>query len=270
MIKIIGTNHEEFRRKEFDIENRHRLSNFDKIFTEGFSQEGFDDLVNFIMLGLPADPDLRSRVREDMKRGPEPIKFDSIDEEVIYLDDEVSDKVLEGMEEASSEEAEGDAYPLEFLGEKIADGQETREDYIEFMQKIRDFEFDVDGGYSSYAALSRDGFQSLMDELGAKMEEDVDPRKIDREIDIEEIFQKGLEDFDITLEDYQNVYAESRQDFQDKRDQEWYEQITGQIDEEDNLLIVTGIHHALQTDETLASLLSEEYEVNVAPYHNNW
>ncbi|WP_414837227.1 hypothetical protein ACK3SF_03075 [Candidatus Nanosalina sp. VS9-1] len=214
MIKIIGTNHEEFRRKDFDIENRHRLEHFDKIFTEGFSQEGFQELIEFTLLGLPADPELHADVRETMQRGPEPVKFDTVDEEVIYLDDEVSEEVLEGMERGSSEEpGDGDAYPLEFLGEIIADGQESREDYIDFMRKIRDMDFEEDGGYSSYAALSREGFDALMRDFGAIMEHDVDPRKIDEDMDIEEAFHRGLERYDITLEDYVGVQAEAREDF---------------------------------------------------------
>lgn len=271
MIKIIGTNHEEFRRNDFNIDKRHRLGNFDKIFTEGFSQEGFQELVQFVMNGLPADPELRANVREDMHRGPEPKKLDSVDEEVTYLDDEVSDKVMEGMEEASNKEAgDGDAYPLEFLGERIAEGQETRDDYIEFMRKIRDMDFEEDGGYSSYAALSEEGFNTLMDDMGAVMENDVDPRKIDEELDIEEAFHRGLDRYEISLEDYVDVQAEKREDFQDQRDQEWYEQITSQINDEDRVLIVTGIQHALETEDTVAGLLSQDYNVDVAPYHNDW
>lgn len=270
MIKIVGTNHEDSKKNGFRIDERHRLDFFDKIFTEGFSKQGWKEFNDFIDDRLAENPFYTPESENGRNRGAEPWKFDELDQDVIYLDDYLSPEVKEEMLIASMENPEdSEAYPMEFIGKKISRDEESREAYLNFMRKIRDMAFEVDQGDSSYYALNEDGFKKMI-EVSAEHIGDQTPEEIRKEkLDYEKAFLEGIEKYDIEFPDYVDVHAESRPQFQDKRDQEWYEQITGQIDQENNVLLVTGIHHALDHDETIRGLLEEEYDVNTASYRNS-
>lgn len=266
MITFIGTHHKHFDYDDFSLEGRVKVQHFDKIFTEGVSEdtESFKDRVNGAVKDIPEFDTLEAG---NIGRGIEPEAFDDIeDAEVIYLDQSLPKELLiELAKYTTGSEKVRDVYPFDNLEEQLIKGNDARSDYIEFFRDLRDMSFGDDMGYSSYASLDEERFERLLQFSAQHLDRDVDTWDF-LDMDNSDEFISGLDEYEITFEDYVEIFGEKRNEFQDKRDRHWYEQITSNMDEDENILVVAGIQHILDYDGTVRDLVQQDQRASAIPY----
>lgn len=260
MINLIGTHHDDLEQDDVPIgevmDDKFDFEHFDQIFTEGFSQEGAEYLDEFIaaddgfpMEGLPEG---------GLNRGLEPESLErATDSDIIYLDDELSDEILDDIILSQLRESNQKVTPYRDLKRVLNQGREIKWDYMNFFRGLRDGTNYIP---HDYAALSEERFGHLLEDAADRFKDEFEGP------DRSEEFMQGVEQCDISFEDYVRVYAESRADFQDRRDEEWYRKINEQLDSGENALVVAGVNHLLDTEGTLRSLLEQDYDTNVVPY----
>lgn len=274
MITIVGTNHRDFKENELELDDAVRLSHYDHIFTEGFSEDGLNMLDNEVQKIVEQNNELKEEDASELVRGPEPQALEAeTDAEITYLDEGISQEVLEDVARAALEKGKekrknnnDEVTPYPNLNEILLTGEPDRSDYLDFFEDLRDGKNYV---FQSYAAISEDGFEQMIDHAAEEFDDSGTVTQITVANNSQE-FLEGLEEYDVTFEDYINTYAEVRREFQDQRDQEWYEQIDEQIDEDEHTLIVTGIQHALDYEDTVRNHIQENYDdLVVLPYRHN-
>lgn len=267
MITIIGTHHRHFEQNELSIADRVRLDHFDRIFTEGFSRDGLSVLDTELEKIVQQNENLQLNQISGITRGPEPQSLEAVtDAEITYLDDELSTEVLQQICRTSLENhEEAKVTPYEDLEEHLLKGQASRENYIEFFEDLRDGSKYI---AQSYAALSEKGYEMLIEDTAEEFSHELAFAGVSPP-DTSQEFLDGIEKHGITFQDYIQTYAEDRKEFQDQRDEEWYQQITEQLGEEENALVVAGIHHALNYEGTVRRKLQEEYkEISANPFRH--
>ena len=265
MITFLGTVHPQFNNEDFTLDGKVKVEHFDKIFTEGVSDdtELFKKRVNGAVEDLPKFESLEA---EHIDRGPEPEAFDDIDAEVVYLDEQLPKDLLIQLAEHTSEQDQViDVYPFDNLEEQLIRGNDARSDYIEFFRGLRDLDFKEDDGFSSYAALDDVYFERLLKFSAAHLDRNRDDLEF-LDLDNSDDFIAGLDEYNITFQDYVDVFGEERNDFQDKRDSHWYEQITSEIEEDENILVIAGIQHVLDYEGSVRNLVEQDQRVAAWPY----
>ncbi len=257
MITIIGTHHQDFRENDLSIEERVKVDRFDRIFTEGFSKEGLRSLREMEAFGSGV---------EAVNRGPEPELMDEAETEVVYLDEGLSEELLNDLMKASRDQHEiCDIYPFDGIEESLIKSNVSRRDYIDFFRDLRDMDYSEDHGFSDYAALSNEGFITLMADSAEQLDRPTDTWHF-TDMDYSDEFIEGLEEHNIGFNDYVRVFGENRTEVQDRRDREWYRQIDEQIEEDERILLVAGIDHALDYEGTVRNLLEQDYDTSVSPF----
>lgn len=264
MITIVGTHHRDIQENDFLINRRVKLDRFDVIFTEGISPDT-DSFLQQVNNAVDGEEDFNNLAPSDIGRGSEPEAFDNVDAEVVYLDENLTDEtVLELARNTNGETEFREVYPFDRIEHELIKGTDSRADYIQFFRDLRDMDISEDDAYSDYASLKEKDFDRLMQFSADQL--DRTENKWGFEIDYSESFLEGLKEHDVTFEDYVKVFAENRNGFQDRRDQEWHEQITEILEEGQNALLVTGIQHALDYENTVRNLLEQDYSTSVSPY----
>lgn len=276
MIKLVGTLHSKIAEEQGPFFEFLDQNNPDQLFVEGMSSQGIEggkiafeeELIDFAGRELDENFDEEEVIDaiEDINQGPEPglveeeWMYDQNKDDIVYLDDK---RPLDHLEHTINEELAAQeqwkAKPIDEkkLTELIENGHDYRPNYLQFLK------------YS---------MKNLPDTMYSAIETSDNFRKgkirtlnyfFDEDAQIRRKVKSSLEDYDIDQSEFQNIIEKQRQSsYQDKRDKVWYDQISKYAEEnpEDDILVLAGLAHMIDTDNTLRSLLEQDYEVVVEPY----
>lgn len=267
MIKLVGTAHELVGTGILqEIVSKER---YDHLFVEGIDSETQKEIEKLLNEDRPETLDLPPKRHEqweaDVNQALEPEFVERSpllsDDEVTFLDNEPLEhaKVLLSEDEAGTEK---DQIGKKEFKERLENGPE-RDDYIEYFRHLSDISF---YDLLSVSLSDPDRFRHFLNDFATgfvKIDENGE-----KEPFYARYFFRKAEEHDIDRFDLQQTIYDHRRDFQDERDQRWYDTISGYLEEnpEDDILVIAGINHVVDGENSVRRLLEDEYgEVEAHP-----
>ena len=283
MINLVGTRHSDVKGNTDLIENVILAKDFDHIFTEGISLESFDEVsLQDLKEGVESSigRELEELDEKPVNQGPEPEYFTNNplvdDEDLTFLDDLNAKSQMEYLIRESlmpRESAVKAGINKNELEQKIITEGAEKEDFLDYLRRLRD-RGDKELSYTSISYPAR--FCGYKRELSTDFIMDTEGidllQQLEEENDkYQKAFLDGFREFGIDRFDLQKLQAEERNsEFQDPRDEDWYNQIVDYMEEnpDDEVLVIAGLKHVIDGENTLRRRLEDTYgsdSVDVKP-----
>lgn len=285
MIKLIGTNHRDVEDNPSDFGRLLFEEDFDALFVEGISSQALEKekLNSFDELSEDIETELTEIYNDaqdifyglvNLKQGPEPdyVENEWLDEEnrdsVTFLDDKrsynhIEQSVVSGLRNNDIRFYTDGGLSKSSLDIMFENGEPTKQNYIDFLKN----------------AIADDQMctkELLYGAIDSSKRFSNGRRRFARNVYSNEEKAKelavGLSGAKIDRWDVQDILVELRDsEYQDSRDQNWYNQISGYHDSNpgEDLLVIGGISHMVEGENTLAGMLEGEYgdDVSVEPFY---
>lgn len=276
MIELIGTIHTEIGKNPEDLARLLFDRDYDQLFVEGMStermdqerEESRDELYDVVQeeLNFGLSRDEFDIELSELDTGPEPgyLEEEWLEpdnkENIVFLDnrrsfDHLRVSLINELKPLSDISVSTNTLKPSSLSTQLRAGNDSREDYLKFLR----YQVNEDAADVNYGAIETSvNFKNAKEEIADRCFRSY-----------EEEFLAGFERHDINRFDIQEIIEEGRENFQDGRDEVWYEQIAEYLDEnpEDDILVVGGISHMVSGSNTLRGILEEEYEVEITPFY---
>ena len=266
MIKLVGTQHSDIKNNVQLLEDVINSKNFDHVFTEGISNEAYEEvslqeLIEEVETSIGRE--LRHLGENPVSQGPEPEYFTNNplvdDENLDFLDDvHAKDQMLYLIKDSlmPREDPIPEGISKTELHEKIILEGAQREDFMDYFRRLRD-RGGKEFGYTAISYPSRfNGFKRELstDFIMDKKDLDLDQQLEEENDKYQKAFVQGFRDYNIDRFDLQRLEAEERKrGLQDPRDHNWHKQITNYMEENpyDEVLVIAGLRHVVDGENTL-------------------
>lgn len=292
MITLIGTQHSDVKSNTDFLEQVLSTEPYDHIFTEGISEQGFEQIsFEELVDGLSESMgrELQINGENPVNQGAEPQYFTNnplVDEQNLTFMDDVhaKDQMLYKIRDSlmPRENPEIAGINKEQLEQRIIMEGAEKEDFMDYLRNLRD-RGEREFGYSAISYPTR--FNWYTKQLSADFIMDTQGLDIMEQLEEEndkyqKAFLDGFREHSIDRFDLQRLEAEERKsEFQDPRDHNWYKQINRYMEENptDRVLVIAGLRHVVDGENTLRRRLEENHntsQINVNPldydkYTNN-